>query len=90
MHRTRHSHTDICEAPIHVANGTDIYSYISFSIYMINFSLLVHPNFDMCAIQSYGLVSSELGIGHYCGHMVDYDEVDYFYGKHEIVFYFFC
>ena len=44
-----------------------------------------------CGVKSnYGLVPSELGIGHYCGHMVDYDEVDYFCGKHEIVFYFFC
>ena len=29
-----------------------------------------------CGVKSnYGLVPSELGIGHYCGHMVDYDEV---------------
>ena len=26
---------------------------------------------------NYGLVPSELGIGHYCGHMIDYDEVGY-------------
>ena len=38
---------------------------------------------------NYGLVPSKLGIGHYCGHMVDYDEVGYFCGKHEIVFCFF-
>ena len=32
-----------------------------------------------CGVKSnYGLVPSELGIGHYCGHMVDYDEVGYF------------
>ena len=44
-----------------------------------------------CGVKSnYGLVSSELGIGYYCGHMVDYDEVGYFCGKHEIVFCFFC
>ena len=44
-----------------------------------------------CGVKSnYGLVPSELRIGHYCGHMVDYDEVGYFCGKHEIVFYFFC
>ena len=44
-----------------------------------------------CGVKSnYGLVPLELGIGHYYGHMVDYDEVDYFCGKHEIVFYFFC
>ena len=44
-----------------------------------------------CGVKSnYGLVPSELGVGHYCGHMVDYDEVGYFCGKHEIVFCFFC
>ena len=35
---------------------------------------------------NYGLVPSELGIGHYCGHMVDYGEVDYFYGKYNFLF----
>ena len=39
---------------------------------------------------NYSLVSSELEIGHYCGHMIDYDEVGYFCGNHEIVFCFFC
>ena len=40
-----------------------------------------------CGVKSnYGLVLSELGIGHYCSHMVDYDEVGYCCGKHEIVF----
>ena len=44
-----------------------------------------------CGVKSnYGLVPSELGIGHYCGHMVDYDEVDYFCGKYEIIFCLFC
>ena len=44
-----------------------------------------------CGVNSnYGLVHSELEIGHYCGHMVDYDEVGYFCSNHEIVFYFFC
>ena len=44
-----------------------------------------------CGVNSnYGLVHSELGIGHYCGHMIDYDEVGYFCAKHEIIFYFFC
>ena len=44
-----------------------------------------------CGVKSnYGLVPSELGIGHYCGHMVKYREVHYFCGKHEIVFCFFC
>ena len=44
-----------------------------------------------CGVKSnYGLVPSELGIGHHYGHMIDYDEVGYFYGKHKIVFCFFC
>jgi hypothetical protein len=43
-----------------------------------------------CGVKAnYGLVPSELGIGHWCGHMVDYDEVGYYCGKHEIIF-FFC
>ena len=43
-----------------------------------------------CGVKAnYSLVPLELGIGHYCGHMVDYDEVGYFCGKHEIVFCFF-
>lgn len=25
----------------------------------------------------YGLVHFKLGIGHWCGHMVEYDEIDY-------------
>jgi hypothetical protein len=30
-----------------------------------------------CGVKAhYGLVPSERGIGHWCGHMVDYDEVD--------------
>jgi hypothetical protein len=30
-----------------------------------------------CGIEAkYGLVPSELGVGYFCGHMVDYDEVD--------------
>ena len=44
-----------------------------------------------CGVKSnYGLVPSKLGIGHYCSHMVEYDEVGYFCGKYKIVFYFFC
>ena len=44
-----------------------------------------------CGVKSnYGLVPSELEIGYYYGHMVDYDEVGYFCGKHKIVFCFFC
>ena len=44
-----------------------------------------------CGVKSnYGLVPSELGIGHYCGHMVEYDEIHYFCGKHKIVFCLFC
>ena len=44
-----------------------------------------------CGVKSnYGLVPSELGICHYCGHMVDYDEVDYCCVKYEIVFFSFA
>ena len=44
-----------------------------------------------CGVKSnYGLVPSELGIGHYWGHMDEYDEVGYFCGKHEIIFCFFA
>ena len=39
---------------------------------------------------TYRLVPSELGIGHYYGHMVNYDEVGYCCGKHEIVFFSFA
>ena len=40
-----------------------------------------------CGVKSnYGLIPSELGIGHYCGHMVNYNEVGYFCGNHKIVF----
>ena len=39
---------------------------------------------------NYGLVPSELGIGHYCSHMVDYDEVGYCCGKYVIVFFSFA
>jgi hypothetical protein len=47
------------------------------------------PVMCKCVIKSnYGLVPLELGIGHYCGHMVDYDEVVYYCGKHEIIFVF--
>jgi hypothetical protein len=44
-----------------------------------------------CGVKAnYDLVPSELGIGHYCGHMVDYDEVGYCCGKHEIIFFSFA
>ena len=44
-----------------------------------------------CGVKSnYGLVPLELGIGHYFGHMVDYDEVGYCCGKPKIVIFFFC
>ena len=37
------------------------------------------PVMCKCGVKSnYGLVHSEPGICHYCGHMVDYDEVGYF------------
>jgi hypothetical protein len=43
-----------------------------------------------CGVKAnYDLVPLELGIGHWCGHMVDYDEVGYCCGKYEIIF-FFC
>ena len=33
-----------------------------------------------CGIEAkYGLVPSELGVGYFCGHMVDYDEVGIFF-----------
>jgi hypothetical protein len=42
-----------------------------------------------CGVESnYGLVPSGLGIGHYYSHMVDYDEVGYFSGKHGMYFFF--
>ena len=32
-----------------------------------------------CGVNSnYGLIPSGLGIGHYCGHMVEYEEVRFF------------
>jgi hypothetical protein len=44
-----------------------------------------------CGVKpNYGLVPSELEIGHWCDHMVDYDEVGHCCGKHEIVFFIFC
>ena len=44
-----------------------------------------------CGVKSnYGLVPSELRIDHYCSHMIDYDEVGYYCGKHEIVFFSFA
>ena len=34
-----------------------------------------------CGVKAnYGIVPLELGIGHWCGHMVEYDEVGYFCG----------
>ena len=44
-----------------------------------------------CGVKSnYSLVPSELEIGHYCSHIVDYDEVGYCCGKYEIVFFSFA
>jgi hypothetical protein len=41
------------------------------------------PVLCKCGIEAkYGLVPSELGVGYFCGHMVDYDEVD--------IYLFFC
>ena len=43
-----------------------------------------------CGVKAnYVLVPSELEIGHWCGHMVDYDEVGYCCGKHEIELFLF-
>ena len=37
------------------------------------------PVLCKCGIEAkYGLVPSELGVGYFCGHMVDYDEVGFF------------
>jgi hypothetical protein len=46
-------------------------------------------NFDpvlcKCGIEAkYGLVPSELGVGYFCGHMVDYDEVVFIYCLHQL------
>jgi hypothetical protein len=41
------------------------------------------PVLCKCGIEAkYGLVPSELGVGYFCGHMVDYDEVG--------IYLFFC
>ena len=41
------------------------------------------PVLCKCGIEAkYELVPSELGVGYFCGHMVDYDEVD--------IYLFFC
>jgi hypothetical protein len=33
-----------------------------------------------CGIEAkFGLVPSKLGVGYFCGHMVDYDEVDIYF-----------
>jgi hypothetical protein len=38
------------------------------------------PVLCKCGIEAkYGLVPSELGVGYFCGHMVDYDEVGIIY-----------
>jgi hypothetical protein len=67
----------------------DILQYFQVKATMVSMRL---QNF-LCALRitntNYGLVPSELGIGHYYGHMVDCDEVGYCCGKHEIIF-FFC
>jgi hypothetical protein len=39
----------------------------------------------ICGIEAkYGLVPSELGVGYFCGHMVDYDEVGICFLLHEL------
>jgi hypothetical protein len=38
-----------------------------------------------CDIEAkYGLVSSKLGVSYFCGHMVDYDDVDISFLLHEL------
>jgi hypothetical protein len=38
------------------------------------------PVLCKCGIEAkYGLVPSELGVGYFCGHMVDYDEVGIYF-----------
>jgi hypothetical protein len=38
------------------------------------------PVLCKCGIEAkYGLFPSELGVGYFCGHMVDYDEVDIYF-----------
>ena len=43
---------------------------------------LAPPVLCKCGVEAhYGLVPSEHVIGHWCDHMVDYDEVGYFFWK---------
>ena len=43
------------------------------------------PVLCKCGIEAkYGLVPSELGVGYFCGHMVDYDEVVFIYCLHQL------
>ena len=37
-------------------------------------------------LANYGLVPSELGVGLYCGHMVDHDLVSHVYADFRIIF----
>jgi hypothetical protein len=49
------------------------------------------PEVCKCGVEAnYGLVPSGLGIGHYCGHMIDYDEVGYYCGHLLIIFNVLC
>jgi hypothetical protein len=42
----------------------------------VKFDLVLYK----CGIEAkYGLVPSELGVGYFCGHMADYDEVGIFF-----------
>jgi len=42
----------------------------------VYFASCAPPVMCKCGVEaSYGLVPSGLGIGHFCGHMIDYDEV---------------
>ena len=43
------------------------------------------PVLCKCGIEAkYGLVPSELGVGYFCGHMVDYDERYLFIVLHQL------
>ena len=44
-----------------------------------------HPELYKCGIKvKYGLVPSEFGVGYFCGHMVDYNEVGISFCLHQL------
>ena len=69
--------------------------FIHLSEHIYNLPLLfweAHVHFTSKFVKTTTQYSSwdENGIGHYCSHMVGYDEVGYCCGKHEIVFFSFA